>query len=295
MTDKKIDSEWTRCEKIDWEAIPDNVVIVLEAMKNRWCSYVTRMTRWDEEEFRQKAAKISTELSVANIEAAFDWVANHSNHGFTHFVRNGKRLWRVSMLPKVMYRNRWNGRGLGSTYRHNYFTISNIGRVGQWNRFEGLCINRWEEFNEDAIKKQHETTVAIFERRVLKAEQASAAYHLSYDEIKDKIFTTLNNFRCGRSGSSHGNFSFALDYCTNYIDKDSGNLIAIDKTDINWYLPDPQDIPEKYLDLRYNLSQLIGRFWTAHEIQHQRSVIWKSAWDEITKVMSEHSQQGVVQ
>ena len=300
-TKRQIDetSEWTQCNKINWEAIPRNVEIVFNEMKqSSWARYIKNMRRWLDADFEKVAANICDKLSLKNIEAAFDWIGENTDYAFTFFERRNKNNWRVSTEPKVKYRSRWNGRGLGSTYRHNYFTISNIGgigRVGQWNRLESLCINRWDDFNEEANKRRHKAVVDSFRRRVERAERDSTAYELSYDEIKEEIFKTLDNLRRGKSGSSHGTFSFSLDYCTTFIDKETGNLIAIDKTDINWRIPDPLNIPEKYSDLRKTFYELIERFWTAQRILHQRSVVWKSAWDEVTKVMSEHSQQGVVQ
>jgi hypothetical protein len=110
-------------------------------------------------------------------------------------------------------------RGLASTYRKNLFF------------FRHFDIMESIEHRADVLKEQDESRKEKY-KDTLRNIIENQVRHLKLRKTKEQIIRCMKNsiesYSRGRSTSTHGFFSFALDAHTWFIDNETGDLLPLD-------------------------------------------------------------------
>ena len=192
---------------------------------------------------------------------------------------------------------RWGGiyRGITSTVVWNQFNIKTK-TIKKW---QAVVDEHWDK--RDTIKNDEDLRQQMQHYRQLeqKVEQAEkdAKGVLSTEEIRKGALKTFDQYRRGSSGSSHGAWSFGLNYSTRYIVNNAnswqhresgyedGDLLAPDWTALSKEISDCTHITDD--TIRQDLHELAIRYTRAHQTLWQASQRWHQVMNDIYNKMKE--------
>jgi len=221
-------------------------------------------------------------MSVDDINNACGWLFKHQDYLFTK--KDTKYGWStthmVATVPKVKYKSSWGGRGILATYMNNARVLP----LTKWfERISKHWVSR-HEVKERADKKGQENILRQFESSWLRHDEKRATDADTKEFILDKTIKTMETFQKGESTSSHGAYSFSLDYHTRFIDSDNAELKP---------LGNPRSVAEDKLqhvtldDLQQQKSELVERFVAMREKQHKMSTNWQFVMKKVVDVLHE--------
>jgi len=292
-------TEWTeQTSKIGWTDVPPIVNTLLTIFKgnaNTW------HTPTDESQMEQL-----TKMDEDVIKSGMIWLdSRREEYAFSYkkssrYSRDAQYV--ILNVPYTRYR-RWGGsyRGITSTIVRNQFNIKRKG-MEKW---QAVVDEHWDK--RDTIKKDEDLRqqMTYFRKLEQKVEQAEkdAKGVLSKEEIRKGALSTFDQYRRGSSGSSHGAWSFGLNYSTRYIvtDADSwqlldgvtyrdkgyknGDLITPDWSALSKEISAGTSITDD--TVRQGLPDLAIRYTRAHQTLWQASQHWHQVMNDIYNKMKE--------
>ncbi len=220
------ESEWTEVDSgIKFEKVSDSTInSVIQSM---WLGGNAQLygsyTKEEAEEYKQQVFdKKIAKHKVADIINTIDFLKSKTNHLLTYTEKGYRHtmFFKFASKPFVKYSRhaRWT-----ESNRHSR-PIAKFLRTWE-RRVENHWTNRANVL-DIITKQQHETRISQLSRHA-KSKKDSMRYILDKHSIRIKLISTLESFTKGKSNSTHGDWSFSLDYCTRYID-DNMELIPFD-------------------------------------------------------------------
>jgi len=286
-------TEWTeRTNKIGWTDVPVTVNRLLTIFNGNGTGWISKPT--DESKMEEL-----TKMTEGDIKSGMTWL-NARSKEYAFSFKNARGYSRsvqyvILNVPYTRYqRYGGNYRGITSTIRLNQFNCDLD--VKQW---QAVVDEHWDKRNtikNDEDLRQQMNAYHQLERRVEQAED-DAKKVLSPDEIRQGALKTFASYRCGCSGSSHGAWSFGLNYSTRYIvsNADSwqhresgykdGDLITPDWTALSKEKSADTSITDD--TIRQGLPELAIRYTRAHQTLWQASSNWHNIMNDIYNKMKE--------
>ena len=271
--------DWEKKEKgIKFVPVPKHVNEFMVHMRHVY-NY-DREDDWDDQKVYDERL---VNMSVADINSACGWLFEHKDYLFTKkhiYYGRSTTHHMVATVPKVKYKSNWGGRGILATYMGNAQVLPlhkwNERVVKHWMNREEVA-QRADRIGQENILKQFESSwLSHYEKRVTDAD--------TKEFILDKTIKTMETFQKGESTSSHGAYSFSLDYHTRFIDRDTAELKP---------LGNPRSVAEDKLqhvtldDLQQQKSELVERFVAMREKQHKMSTNWQFVMKKVVDVLHE--------
>lgn len=289
-------TEWTeQTSKIGWTDVPANVNILLTIFKGNGTGWISKPT--DESQMERL-----TGMHPDVIKAGMAWLKERSKeYAFSYKNPSGySRSVQYVMLnvPYTRYqRYGGNYRGITSTVVWNQFYI----KSKTMKKWQAVVDEHWDKrhtIKKDEDLRQQMNAYRQLEQRVEQAEK-DAKQVLSTEEIREGALKTFDQYRRGCSSSSHGAWSFGLNYSTRYIVSDpdryeyneldgeykAGDLITPDWSALSKEISDSTHITND--TVRQGLPDLAIRYTRAHEALWQASLNWHLAMNEIYNKMKE--------
>ena len=289
-------TEWKeQTSKIGWTNVPPSVNKLLRILKGS--GYYIH----DPVERRKSKMEQLTEISEESIKSGMAWLKEHrKQYAFSSKNPRGYssdvQYVRLNVPYTRYQRYGGNYRGITSTVVWNQFNITSKG-MKNW---QAIVDAHWDKRasikDKKALQEQQQHLRKI--KRLVEDEEKNAKQVLSKDEIREGALKTFDNYRCGRSGSTHGAWSFGLSYSTRYIVSDSyrveyqesdyndGDLIAPDWPALSNKI---MKMASKITDdgLRSQLPELAIRYTNAHQTMYQASKDWHEVMNDIYNKMKE--------
>ncbi len=271
--------DWEKKENgIKFVPVPKHVNEFMEHMRHVY-NYGARKDDWNDQEIYDERL---VSMSVADINSACGWLFEHKDYLFTkketYYGRSTTHM--VATVPKVKYKSSWGGRGILATYMNNARVLP----LHEWNeRIVKHWMNR-EEVAQRADRIGQENILKQFESSWLRHNEKRVTDADTKEFILDKTIKTMETFQKGESTSSHGAYSFSLDYHTYFIDRDTAELKP---------LGNPRSFVEDRLqhvtldDLQQQKSELVERFVAMREKQHKMSTNWQFVMKKVVDVLHE--------
>ena len=295
MTQTK--TEWKeQTSKIGWTNVPASVNRLLGILRDG------RYYIDDPVKRRESKMKQLTDMSEESIKSGMAWLEEHREQ-YAFSKKNSRGYSRDTQyvrlnVPYTRYRPYGNYRGLTSTIRWNQFNI----KRKQMEGYQIIVDAHWAKrasFKDAKALAEQRQHLGNIKRRVEDAEK-NAKRVLSKDEIREGALETFDKYRRGRSGSSHGAWSFGLGYCTRYIvdDPDRWEYRELEEEYKAGDLMDPDwpalsnkimEMASKITDdgLRSQLPELAIRYTNAHQTMYQASQHWHEVMNDIYNKMKE--------
>ena len=220
------ESEWTKVDSgIKFEKVSDPTInSVIQSMwlagnAQLYGSYTTEeLKEYKQQVFDKNLAKHKAKEILDTI----DFLKSKTNHLLTYIEKGYKHsmFFKFASKPFLKYssRARWT-----ESNRHSR-PIAKFLRTWE-RRVENHWVNRANVLDTIA-KEQHDNRIYQLSRHA-KSKKESMRYMLDKYSIRSKLISTLESYTKGKSNSTHGDWSFSLDYCTRYID-DNMELIPFD-------------------------------------------------------------------
>ena len=293
-------TEWKeQTNKIGWTDVPANVNRLLAIFKGRYVYFMDD----PEERMETKMRELSEQMTEEDIKSGMTWLKEHrKQYAFSSKNPRGysREVQYVRLnVPYTRY-ERYGGtyRGITSTVVWNQFNI----KPSEMKDYEAIVDAHWDKrasFKDAKAFEEQQHQLYQIKCRVEDAEK-NAKQVLSKDEIREGALETFDNYRRGRSGSSHGAWSFGLSYSTRYI-MDDPNRWEYRELDKEYkagdLLPEPdyQEMTQKILDNTYitedtlveQLPALAERLVAAKKILYQASKDWHEVMNDIYNKMKE--------
>jgi len=288
-------TEWTeQTSKIGWTNVPANVNRLLRIFKGDGSTWSTPTDESKMEEL--------TKMDESHIKSGMTWLnARSKEYAFSYKKARGysrSAQYVILNVPYTRYQ-RWGGsyRGITSTIVRNQFNIKSKA-MKEWQAVVDEHWDKRDTIKNDEDLRQQMNAFRQLERKVKQAED-DAKKVLSTDEIRQGALSTFNSYRCGCSGSSHGAWSFGLNYSTRYIVSDpnhytyreldgeyeGGDLFTPDWVALSKEISADTSITDD--TIRQGLHELAIRYTNAHQRLWQASQHWHNIMNEIYNKMKE--------
>jgi len=220
------ESEWTKVDSgIKFEKVSDSTInSVIESMWGAWNAHLYGShTKEEAEEYKQQVFdKNLAKHKAENILNTIDFLKSKTNHLLTYTEKGYRHsmFFKFASKPFVKYshRARW------TESNRNSRPIAKFLRT-----WEGRVENHWTNranVLDSITKEQHNSRISLLSRHA-KSRKDSMRYILDKRSIRTKLISTLESFTKGESNSTHGDWSFSLKRCTEYID-DNMEIIPFD-------------------------------------------------------------------
>jgi len=211
------------------------------------------------------------EITTDNIANAMEWLEKHEDHVFSkeHYGSSWSRKVKFIMMkePMTLYNPNRTYRGKTSTVKGNQFILD----------MEDLheLVKEHLEVREKLINdEQFEEQLKIitgYRNQLNKSKGNIRGYIITKEEIAEKALQTFDRFRRGVSSSTHGKWSFSLDYMGSYID--NGKLRTFNEEYIKKaYLKKFSGVTIK--SLVEQIPALVEEYMRQQEIYYQASKDW---------------------
>jgi len=220
------ESEWTKVDSgIKFEKVSDSTInSVIQSMWGAWNARLYgSYTKEESEEYKQQVFdKNLAKHTSGDILDTIDFLKSKTNHLITYTEKGYRHsmFFKFASKPFVKYSRhaRW------TESNRNSRPIAKFLRTWE-RRVENHWANRANVL-DTITKEQHETRISQLSRHA-KSKKDSVRYIIDRHSIRSKLISTLESFTKGKSNSTHGDWSFSLEYCTRYID-DNMELIPFD-------------------------------------------------------------------
>ena len=225
MTIKYKESEWTEVDKgIKFNKIENsNINAVLNALKESDSSHYgwRRFDPTEEEIEEAKQASLDRNLAripEEHIKSTIELLTTHSNHLLTYKETDAgyswsRITWRIAVEPFTKY-------GYNARYTDLNRNSRPISRVLK--RWTARVEKHWENRNnakEINNTKRQEDLIYKLSQRLSRCKDSEWNI-LTEDKVREKLRSTMLKMTTGKSNSSHGDFSFGMNYSTYYVNED---------------------------------------------------------------------------
>ena len=285
-------TEWTeQTSKIGWTDVPPIVNTLLSIFKgngNTWS------TPTDESQMEHL-----TEMDESVIKSGMAWLnARSKEYAFSYKKSSGYSRsvqYVILDIPYTRYQRGGNYRGITSTIRWNQFNVS-LKEIKKWQAIVDAHWDKRDTIKKDEDLRQQMNAYRQLEQKVEQVEK-DAKKVLSTKEIREGALKTFDQYRRGSSGSSHGAWSFGLNYSTRYIVTDAnswrhpesgyqeGDLMNPDWTALSKEISAGTSITDD--TVRQGLPDLAIRYTRAHQTLWQASQHWHQVMNDIYNKMKE--------
>jgi hypothetical protein len=204
------ETEWTYQRKVQWEKVPDNVNIYLNAVRGSVRYYGDGHNNTEE----MVEALTKTDLTQDDLISIFGWLTSKKDHVITYrekdwYARNYE--YRVTKKPKVDYeRAHWSNpyRGAASNYYHRKHAVKEM----LSKQIAGLTkyMLEYNQHNDAHAIWLDQKNLDNMESLIEGREKDNESIYKHGGQIYQRILDTLSQYRNGNSSSTHGKFSFAL-------------------------------------------------------------------------------------
>jgi len=227
-------------------------------------------------------------LTKAQLKDGINYLKAHEEYGFTYKRKSGmgpRRIFLVADCPKLKYRKYERSRGLGATYRKNFFVLRKFHTTHLKSALEN-----YDDKKEKKERESCEYQLRRFTQKVESEEKRHSVRKMTRYEIRAAILATVRNYAHGNSGSSHGCFNFSLNECTHFIDNENGKLLPLTTfyttKNHNQYCTDEEYIEKlHYKDLKIEGIRLLKRWSLLQRMRHELSEMWHDEFSNALRLL----------